>query len=72
MAIDALSTCLAGAGVVTEYEEHTPYALYTNQANIGKNLFFAGSLTGGKYLSTTDKDSKVARVFLEKAEEGWT
>ena len=71
VAIDALSTCLAGAGVVTEYEEHTPYALYTNQANIGKNLFFAGSLTGGKYLSTTDKDSKVARVFLEKAEEGW-
>ena len=62
---------MAGMVEVTEYKEYTPYALYTKQANINKNLFFAGSITGGKYLSTTDKDSKVARVFLEKDGEGW-
>ena len=71
VSIDALSTVMAGMVEVTEYKEYTPYALYTKQANINKNLFFAGSITGGKYLSTTDKDSKVARVFLEKDGEGW-
>ena len=71
ISIDALSTVMAGMVEVTEYKEYTPYALYTKQANINKNLFFAGSITGGKYLSTTDKDSKVARVFLEKDGEGW-
>ena len=71
VSIDALSTVKAGMVEVTEYKEYTPYALYTKQANINKNLFFAGSITGGKYLSTTDKDSKVARVFLEKDGEGW-
>ena len=71
ISIDALSTVMAGKVEVTEYKEYTPYALYTKQANINKNLFFAGTITGGKYLSTTDKDSKVARVFLEKDGEGW-
>lgn len=71
VSIDALSTVMAGMVEVTEYKEYTPYALYTKQANINKNLSFAGSITGGKYLSTTDKDSKVARVFLEKDGEGW-
>ena len=71
VSIDALSTVMAGMVEVTEYKEYTPYALYTKQANINKNLFFAGTITGGKYLSTTDKDSKVARVFLEKDGEGW-
>ena len=71
VSIDALSTVKAGMVEVTEYKEYTPYALYTKQANINKNLFFAGTITGGKYLSTTDKDSKVARVFLEKDGEGW-
>ena len=71
VSIDALSTVMAGMVEVTEYKEYTPYALYTKQANINKNLFFAGSITGGKYLSTTDKDSKVASVFLEKDGEGW-
>ena len=71
VSIDALSTVMAGMVEVTEYKEYTPYALYTKQANINKNLFFAGSITGGKHLSTTDKDSKVARVFLEKDGEGW-
>ena len=71
VSIDALSTVMAGMVEVTEYKEYTPYALYTKQANINKNLFFGGSITGGKYLSTTDKDSKVARVFLEKDGEGW-
>ena len=71
VSIDALSTVMAGMVEVTEYKEYTPYALYTKQANINKNLFFAGSITGGKYLSTTDKDSKVARVFLEKDGEDW-
>lgn len=71
VSIDALSTVMASMVEVTEYKEYTPYALYTKQANINKNLFFAGTITGGKYLSTTDKDSKVARVFLEKDGEGW-
>ena len=71
VSIDALSTVMAGMVEVTEYKEYTPYALYTKQANINKNLFFAGTITGGKYLSTTDKDSKVASVFLEKDGEGW-
>ena len=56
--------------MVEEYREHTPYALYASQNNVGKDLFFNGEISG-KYLSTTDKDSKVASVYLEKDGEGW-
>ena len=70
ISVDALSTILAGGRSVSEYKEHVPYGLYTYQANIGKRLFFTGEISG-KYLSTSDKYSKVARVYLEKEGEGW-
>ena len=70
VSVDALSTILAGGRSVSEYKEHVPYGLYTYQANIGKRLFFTGEISG-KYLSTSDKYSKVARVYLEKEGEGW-
>ena len=68
--VDAASALYAAALPVSEYKEHTPYALYARQANVGKDLFFNGSISG-KYLSTTDKDAKVASVYLEKDGEGW-
>ena len=70
ISVDALSTILAGGRSVSEYKEHVPYGLYTYQANIEKRLFFTGEISG-KYLSTSDKYSKVASVYLEKDGEGW-
>ena len=68
--VEAASAYFAYPVMVEEYREHTPYALYTSQNNVGKDLFFNGEISG-KYLSTTDKDSKVASVYLEKDGEGW-
>ena len=68
--VEAASAYFAYPVMVEEYREHTPYALYASQNNVGKDLFFNGEISG-KYLSTTDKDSKVASVFLEKDGEGW-
>ena len=70
ISVDALSTILAGGRSVSEYKEHVPYGLYTYQANIEKRLFFTGEISG-KYLSTSDKYSKAASVYLEKDGEGW-
>lgn len=68
--VEAASAYFAYPVMVEEYREHTPYALYASQNNVGKDLFFNGEISG-KYLSTTDKDSKVASVYLEKDGEGW-
>ena len=70
ISVDALSTILAGGRSVSEYKEHVPYGLFTYQANIEKRLFFTGEISG-KYLSTSDKYSKAASVYLEKDGEGW-
>ena len=68
--VEAASAYFAYPVMVEEYREHTPYALYASQNNVGKDLFFNGEISG-KYLSTTDKDGKVASVYLEKDGEGW-
>ncbi len=59
-----VSTTEMNASVGSMYK----YGLY--QANVGKTLYFDGSLSG-KYLSTTDKPEKAVDVLLEASGDGY-
>ena len=67
--IKALDTYVIKAE--NEVKEGVEYSLVVEQNNIGKVLYFGGSLTGGKYLSTTTDFSKNVVVSAQMEGEGF-
>ena len=47
------------------------YTIALTQKNAGKDLYFAGAMSGTKYLATTTSLSKSVNVYLEEAEGGF-
>ncbi len=47
------------------------YTVAVTQKNAGKDLFFAGTMSGEKYLSTTASLSKSVNVYLEECDGGF-
>ncbi|MGN1164681.1 MAG: hypothetical protein ACI4S4_07765, partial [Candidatus Ornithospirochaeta sp.] len=54
-----------------EVEDGKSYAFTVGQNNAGKELFFAGELTGGKYLSSTPDISKAVYLTVEMEGDGF-
>ena len=70
MLVNSASTDLYVPVAVDTPEAETAYKFALYQTELGKDLYFAGYMSGN-YLATTDKADKAADVYLEAVEGGY-
>ena len=70
VAVSSASTDVYVPEKVEAPEADKSYKLFLTQANLGKDLYFAGYMNGN-YLATTDKGDKAVDVTVEAVEGGF-
>ncbi len=70
IAVDAAATDLFVPESVKTPAADTAYKFAFYQAKLGKYFYFAGGMTGGKYLTTTENVASAVDVYMEALGDG--